>query len=60
MLSSVKNGADLVTKTGNYTYSNKTLTFKSAYLSTLTNGVAVFTVTMSNGDTAMVTITIGD
>lgn len=58
-ISSVTLSEAAVTKTGHWTYSGGTLTFKSAYLATLENGAAVFTVNMTNGDTAEITITVG-
>lgn len=58
-VSSIKLGNTTVTKTGHWTYSSGTLTFKDAYLATLENGEQTFTVTMSNGDIISPKITVG-
>lgn len=58
-ISSIKNGATTVTKTGNWTYSSGKLTFKSSYLSSLDVGEVSLTILMSNGDTATVAVTVG-
>lgn len=58
-LSAVKIGDTTVTKSGNYAYSSGTLTLKSALLSAKDNGDTAFTLHMSNGDTATITVTVG-
>lgn len=50
---------EVVTKSGNYTYSGGKLTLKSALLSAKDDGVNEFVLHMSNGDTASVAVTVG-
>lgn len=57
-VSSVKNGANSLTVSTNYTYSAGTLTIKSAYLSDLTAGTYTLTVTTGDGATLTVYVTI--
>lgn len=56
-LTSILNAGSTV-NSSNYTYSDGTLTIKSAYLAGLTAGAKVFTVNMDDGSSATTTITV--
>gem|GEM_PF-7013913 len=58
-VSEMKIGDTQITKTNKWGYSGGEITFKATYLSSLEDGVTLFTVLMSNGDTSTITITIG-
>ena len=59
-LAKVTTGDTTVTKTGNYTYSASVLTLKSALLSAQETGDIVYTLHMTNGDTANITVTVAE
>jgi len=59
-MSKLKLGDTEVAKTGNWSYTSGTLKIKKELLSAKDNGDYAFTIVMSNGDTATITVTVAD